>query len=219
MASTTRVLELAARRARRQIFDIGEELRERRLALALSQEHVAAAAGISRTRYGLIERGQAIDVSIIELARLTAVLGLQASVRLYPDGVPLRDVAHAERLTAFVAMVKPPVTCRLEVPLPQVEGRPERRAWDAILFSGRARCAIELEMRLRDVQALLRRIELKRRDDPTDAFVLLVADTRANRRTLAEFEPLFGGLPRLRPGVVRAALDGGRLPPSGLLLV
>jgi hypothetical protein len=33
---------------------------------------------------------------------------------------------------------------------------------------------------LRDVQAVRRRHELKRRDDPTDSFVLLLADTRHN---------------------------------------
>jgi hypothetical protein len=74
-------------------------------------------------------------------------------------------------------------------------------------------------MRLHDAQALERRVSLKRRDDPTDEFVLLVADTRNNRRVLAEFGGVFADLPRLRPGVVRDALAAGRHPPSGLLLV
>jgi hypothetical protein len=65
--------------------------------------------------------------------------------------------------------------------------------------------AIELEMRLRDVQAVRRRHELKRRDDPPDHFMLLIADTRHNRRALAEVADLFAELPRLRPSVVRAA--------------
>jgi hypothetical protein len=74
-------------------------------------------------------------------------------------------------------------------------------------------------MRLRDVQAARRRIELKRRDDPTDAFLLLVADTRLNRRVMAEFPELFEELPRLRPSGVRSALEAGALPTTGLLLV
>ena len=74
-------------------------------------------------------------------------------------------------------------------------------------------------MRLRDVQELRRRLDLKRRDDPTEAFVLLIADTRTNRRVLAEFAELFADLPRLRPSRVAADLRAGRLPPTGLLLL
>ena len=81
------------------------------------------------------------------------------------------------------------------------------------------RTAIELEMRLRDLQAMRRRHELKRRDDPTEQFLLLVADTGHNRRVLAEYADLFGDLPRLRPSVVRKALERGRHPPTGMLLV
>ncbi len=74
-------------------------------------------------------------------------------------------------------------------------------------------------MRLRDGQAAERRINLKRRDDPTDQFLLLVADTRTNRRVLAEYPDLFADLPRLRQSNVIAALQAGRHPPTGLALV
>lgn len=115
--------------------------------------------------------------------------------------------------------MKPPLTYRIEVSLPSAVDRPERRAWDAVIFAERLRCAIELEMRLRDVQALRRRLDLKRRDDPTQALLLLVADTRVNRRVVAEFEALLADLPRLRRVTVLAALEAGRLPPTGLLLI
>jgi hypothetical protein len=105
------------------------------------------------------------------------------------------------------------------VPLPATGERWERRAWDAVIFGEGKRTAIELEMHLRDVQAVRRRHELKRRDDPTDSFVLLLADTRHNRRLIAEFADVFSDLPRLRPGVVRALLEAGRHPPTGLLLI
>jgi hypothetical protein len=88
-----------------------------------------------------------------------------------------------------------------------------------VIFGSSERTAIELEMRLRDVQAMRRRHELKRRDDPTEHFLLLVADTRHNRRVLAEFEDLFADLARLRPSIVRTALNAGRHPSTGLLLV
>jgi transcriptional regulator with XRE-family HTH domain len=218
VGSTTRLRDGAARLARRQAVEIGDEFRERRLTLATSQGHAAAAAGLSRTRFGVIERGST-SLTVDELNRIAAVLGLTPSIRVYPDGVPVRDAGHAARLQRFLEPVHEPVTYRVEVPLPVVEGRPERRAWDAVLFRGRDRCPVELEMRLRDVQAVRRRIDLKRRDDPTESFLLLVADTRNNRRVLNEFATLFADLPRLRPTQVRAALAEGRLPPTGILLV
>ena len=220
MPSATRASDVARRRTQRQLGDAGAELLERRLSLNQSQAHVAHASGISRKHLGRIERGRAPNLTIDELNRVATVLGMSPSVRLYPEGVPVRDVAHSSRLAAFLAEARSPLSFRVEVGLPVVEGRAERRAWDAVLFRDRERCAVELEMRLRDVQALRRRIDLKRRDDPTEAFLLLIADTRHNRRVLAQFEELFRDLPRLRRSHVRAAMArGGELPPTGLMLV
>lgn len=81
------------------------------------------------------------------------------------------------------------------------------------------RTAVELEMRLRDGQAAERRINLKRRDDPTDRFLLLVADTRTNRRVLAEHPDLFLELERVRLPVVIRALEAGEHPPTGLVMI
>ena len=119
----------------------------------------------------------------------------------------------------FLRQVRTPLSYALEVPLPALPDRPEQRAWDAVIRGGGKRTAVELEMRLSDGQALERRINLKRRDDQTEGFVLLVADTRTNRRVLAEHPDLFGDLPRLRPSRVHAALSAGAHPPSGILLV
>lgn len=219
MGTTSRALSRAAWLASRTLNDLGSEFRERRLSMGVSQAHVAAACGISRPYYGRIEMGMARSLAIAEAHRIAAVLGLAASVRVYPDGVAVRDVAHSKRLQAFLGLARPPLSYRIEVPLPVAEGRSERRAWDAVLFDGSARCAVELEMRLRDVQAARRKVDLKRRDDPTERFVLLVADTRFNRRILAEFEALLVELPRLRPSRVQADLRAGRLPPTGTVLV
>lgn len=210
---------MAARLADRQARQIGDEVLERRLTLGHSQEHVAAASHMSRVRLRRIETGLATNLRLEELGRVSMVLGLSPSVRLYPSGAPVRDAGHASRLKEFLASVSRPLTYRLEVALPRTSDHPELRAWDSMLFGGGRRTAIELEMRLRDIQALRRRIDLKRRDDPTEEFLLLVADTRNNRRVLAEFEDLFGDLPRLRPSRVRAALATGEHPPTGLVLV
>ena len=111
------------------------------------------------------------------------------------------------------------MTFRTEVPLPSAEGRREQRAWDAVLVGGGERSAVELEMRLRDIQAAERRLELKRRDDPTEHFLLAIADTRSNRRILDEFGGAFRSLVRLRTRDVLTALAAGRHPPTGMVLV
>ena len=219
MATSTRATYVAARATERQAAEAGDEFREWRLALGLSQSHVAAAARMSRGRFARIEAGRCPAITLADLNRIAAVLGLAASVRIYPAGPPVRDAGQARRLQTLLGWVTAPLNFRLEVGLPRSTERLELRAWDAMLFGLGMRTAMELEMRLRDVQALRRRIDLKRRDDPTDRFLLIVADTRANRRVLAEFGSLFEDLPRLRPSDVRAALSRGEHPPTGLLLI
>ena len=219
MPTSERSLARAATTTTRQLIEIGTEFREARMAHGESQEFVGQAARLSRSRYSRIEAGRITTLSISELNRVAAVLGLDASVRLFPGGAPTRDATHAGKLGGLLRQAKAPLAFRLEVPLPVSPDRWEKRAWDAMLYGHGARTAIELEMRMRDVQAMRRRHALKRRDDPTEQFLLLVADTKHNRRVLAEFADLFADLPRLMPSVVRRALEAGQHPPTGLLLI
>jgi len=200
------------------MLEVGEAFSEQRLTLGVSQEHLAAVAGLARRRYGRIERGQ-LPATLRELDAIAAALGLELSVRLFPAGPPVRDAGQALRLTRILAHARPPLRHGVEIGLPGTAGRFEQRAWDAMLVGGGERTAIELETRIRDAQAMRRRHDLKRRDDPTEHFVLLVADTRHNRRIVKELAPLFDDLPRLRPSAVYLALEAGRHPPTGLLFV
>ena len=203
----------------RDLREVGEEFRERRQSLGTSQDHVAGACRLSRSRYCRIEAGKVETLTILELNRIATVLGLDASVRLYPGGMPVRDRAQAERLHSLLKHVAAPITFATEVPLPSTLDRRDQRAWDAVLSGHGERTAIELEMRLRDIQAAERRIALKRRDDATEHFLLAIGDTRANRHVLDEFPGSFGGLARLRKADVLKTLAAGRHPPDGLILV
>lgn len=95
----------------------------------------------------------------------------------------------------------------------------DRRAWDLVLVIDQRRIGVEAETRLRDVQALLRRLALKRRDGNVDRLLLVVNDTVHNRRTLAEVSAVlldaFPGTPRH----AFRALRLGRLPPADTMLV
>jgi transcriptional regulator with XRE-family HTH domain len=219
MPSVVRPLDEIDRVTARSLRASGDEFHERRLELSISQAAVAGAARMSRNHYAAIENGTAAKASLRELNRVAAVLGLEPSYRLYPGGRALRDGGHATKLRTLASWLRSPLTIRFEVALPAVADRFERRAWDAMIFADGRRTGLELEMRLRDVQAMRRRIDLKRRDDPVESFVLLVADTRNNRRVVAEFADLFADLPSLRASAVRSVLAAGQHPPTGLLLI
>lgn len=79
--------------------------------------------------------------------------------------------------------------------------------------------AVEAEMRLSDVQALDRRIALKRRDGHLALVILLVADTVGNRRALtAHRKSLRASFP-LDTRAVMAAIRGGRAPTASGIVV
>jgi transcriptional regulator with XRE-family HTH domain len=203
----------------RALLALGSEFETARRGIGVSQEHVAAASRVSRPRYSKIENGRMPTLQVVEVARIASVLGLASSFRLFPAGPPIRDAGQARRLAGFLANARPPLKTRTEVPLPALPDHQELRAWDAIIDGAGERTSIELEMRLHDAQAVERRVALKRRDDPTDHFLLLIADTRHNRRVLAELPDLFGDLSRLPKAVTIRALQAGRHPGSGLVYV
>jgi transcriptional regulator with XRE-family HTH domain len=143
------MIDRAIAKATRQLIDIGGEFREARMALGLSQEFVANAARISRSRYSGIEAGKITTLSVAEINRIAAVLGLDTGIRVYPGGAAVRDAGHGGKLDALLQLARPPLKHRIEVALPISPDRWERRAWDAVLFGHGERTTIELEMRMR----------------------------------------------------------------------
>lgn len=219
MPSAERVFDRSTRQGQRQLRLTGDEFRERRLFLGLSQAFVAGAARMSRPRYVWIEAGRISSLTILEFNRIAGVLGLDTSVRLYPGGSGLRDKGQIGRIRRLLEHVRSPLSFRTEVPLPPSAGGIEQRAWDVVLFATAERTAVEVEMRLRDLQALDRRISLKRRDDPSEHFLLAIADTRNNRQILGDIGWSIAGLARLRTVDVLKALEAGRHPATGFVLI
>jgi hypothetical protein len=159
-------------------------------------------------------------LSIVVASRIAAVLGLDLSVRTYPGASPLRDRAHSARLGSVLDHVAQPLKSGREVALPTTDDRPyEQRAWDAMVTGLHKRTAMEMEMRVTDAQELERRINTKRRDDPVDNLVLLLADTNHNRRVLRENPGVFADLQRLTFRELCRHLASAQHPPSALVLV
>jgi transcriptional regulator with XRE-family HTH domain len=163
---------------------IGRELRDARIGCGLSQQAVARATGVPRATISRIETGHAPNVAVRRIAVLGAAVGLDLFVSLYPGGRHIRDVGQVRLLARLRSRLGPDWVWRFEVPLPRSG---DQRAWDAEGCHRRTgyRLVVEAETRIHDLQALLRRVALKRRDGAPDRLLLLVADTRSNRQLLA----------------------------------
>lgn len=133
---------------------------------------------MSRAQYSRIERGLTGSLPIEQAAILTAAVGLELSVRLYPAGEPLRDKAHAALIERFRAVLNPSLRMLTVVPFPSPG---DRRAWDIVVAGAGWRHGVEAETRPRDRQALERRLALKLRDGGVDSMSLLLLDSRHNR--------------------------------------
>lgn len=208
-------MDVGDARARAILARLSAEARSVRLLAGLSQVDVAASIGLSRSQYSRIERGFSLRLSIATVARLFAVLGQELSVRTYPSGDPIRDIAHTRLLERLRVRCHRSIRWSTEVPLP-LPG--DLRAWDATAIWPAARIGIEAETRLGDVQAVTRKLALKERDGGMDRVVLLVADTRSNRATLRAFGDVLAARFPV-PGARALELLGAAVDPGGDSLI
>lgn len=168
-------------RGRAAVANVGRELDEAIQNLGLSYTAVGRDVGLSDSQVGRVARGLSPSLTIVQASELLAAVGLDLSVRAYPTGRPLRDHRHLALLDRLRVRLHPSLTWRSEVP---VAGSGDLRAWDALIGGVDWSQAVEAETRLRDVQALERRIALKLRDGAVDTVLLLIWNTRHNLTTL-----------------------------------
>ena len=195
---------------------IGNEIRGARLSAGISQRTAGAAVKMSHSEFGRIERGELLELGVNQLSRACAAVGLRLVVRAYPDADPVVDRAQLGLLGRFRERLPPKTRWLTEVPL-EISG--DRRAWDAVVGLPSGRFIVEAETRLRDIQALERRIALKIRDGGDPVAVLLVSDTAANRRALAVHGDLLRQRFPLNGRAILRAIDGGRCPEANGILV
>jgi transcriptional regulator with XRE-family HTH domain len=209
------------RLARYDLMRVIDDLHGSRVMAGLSLATVGRATGISPSALSRIERGKTMSVSIDQLARIGAVVGLDVRVRTYPSGDPVRDAAQVRLLERCRARLAPTLTFRTEVPLP-IEG--DLRAWDGWIDGFEADptsasgLAVEAETRLSDLQAQTRRLTLKMRDGGVEAVLLVVADTRTNQAVLRAAAPAILELFPVPPRRTLQALAEG-VHPGGSALI
>ena len=209
-------VDRARRRIETDLIRAIEDVAAGRRNAGLSLRSVAAACGVSRSAIDRMESHRADSVDLVLLASMAAAVGLDVRLRAYPAGDPIRDAGQVRLLERLRARLHPSLRWSTEVPLP-IEG--DLRAWDAMIRGTDWRLPVEAETALDDLQATERRVALKRRDGEADHVILLVADTRRNRRALAAAPGAFPDLP-LRTREILAALGTGSQPKgSGIVIL
>ncbi len=180
----------------------------------LSREEVGKACGLSRTGVERLEAGLRRS-TIRELAAFGAAVGLDVRLRAFPAGDPIRDAGQQRLLERLHGRLHVSLGWSTEVTL-KIDG--DHRAWDAVIRGANWRRPVEAETVLDDIQALERRLALKRRDGGEDHLILLIADTTRNRRALAAAPSAFADLP-LRTREILAALGRGDDPGRGGIVI
>lgn len=184
MSTRERPVDRGARRGRGLRVDVIREFHEARVAGGISQQMIAKAIDRSDAWVSWTESRGNASLSIEDASRLLACVGLDLSVRAYPAGRGIRDEAQLALLAHFKSLLASQWSCRTEVSIP-LPG--DQRAWDMVAQRPGTSIGVDAETRLRDIQAVDRRVMLKLRDSGLDRAIVLVADTRTNRSTLRLF--------------------------------
>jgi transcriptional regulator with XRE-family HTH domain len=179
------------RELRRTSARFGEEFREIRLRAAVSQAAVSRAVGVSRSVICRIEQGDP-DVSQRTRARAAAALGADFRLSIYAEAAPLiQDAAHARLVEAVLKLTHGSWLVTVEAPVPG----PRRRSSDIRLDRGPDIILIEVETRVRALEAIIRECAEKRasvagisRKEQALHVVLVLPVTR-HHRSLASAHP------------------------------
>lgn len=183
MTTRERPADRGSRRGRRSLDEVIREFREARVGAGVSQKVIGTAIGRSAAWVSWTESGENESLSIVDASQMLACVGLDLSVRAYPAGRGVRDEAQLALIARLKSLVVSRWEWRTEVPIPRA-GDP--RAWDVVLRGPTVSIGVEAETRLRDIQAIDRRVMLKLRDSMLDRVIILIASTRTNRATLRE---------------------------------
>jgi transcriptional regulator with XRE-family HTH domain len=194
-------LQIAADRAAETMLrSVGDQLLHLREDAGLPKSIVAHAAGIDPTHLGFIENGQR-DASLAVLCRISAALGADLSLRVYPtSGPPIRDRIQARMVEAFLSILPPDWERHVEVPV----SRPVRGVIDVVIarpVAGRV-VSVEAHSELRRLEQQLRWAAEKSAALPSSAVwpalnvgdrplttsrIMLLRSTAATRRLVRSF--------------------------------
>ena len=194
------------------------ELLDARVLLGISQRTLAQELGCSQANLWRMEANKS-EVTITRLSEMASLLGLELSMGLHELGDPLRDKGQQVVGKRFEGLLSTNWFVTSEALLPSgicAHGtscslkptRARRHSW------------ADLESRIRDIQALVRRTRLRERDGGVDRILMVCSDSATNRRLVAQLREALGPEYATTPrAILRALRDGTELPGSGVILV
>jgi transcriptional regulator with XRE-family HTH domain len=193
------------------------ELRQARLVAGVTQRTLARELGVSQALVWRLETERVTDVSLGRLCEVGAVLGLEIAITVHPAGEALRDRGHQAVIARLRALLAPAWHATAEAPFP-APGDP--RHWDLLLRLRGQRVGVEAETRIRDLQALVRRMRTRLREGGVDHMVLVLSDSAVNRRLVHELREALGAEFATAPrAVLRALRHGEHVPGSAVVLL
>lgn len=183
MANRQSALQEASRLAAWVLRVIGRELRVARILAGQTQRDVAAILRTSTSHVSRVEHGLIRGLTMAQLHRHAAAVGLKPYVNLYPLVARPLDRAQLQLFERLRARISAVWTVTLEATMPI---RGDLRAADAMLAIPGCRCVVEIVTRLADFQAQLRSARRKVRDLGADRLILVLAATPTNRRAVRD---------------------------------
>jgi transcriptional regulator with XRE-family HTH domain len=162
------------------------QLRDARIVAGISQRECARQLGLSQSFMSRFEANRIPDLSMVRVAELAALVGLEPSLSLHPAGIPLRDKGHEALIGRLRLRLASTWTVTREAPFP-TPGDP--RWWDMLLRLDVERYVVgtEAETRVRDMQAQVRRIHGRVKDGGADHVLVLLSDSAHNRALANDF--------------------------------
>ena len=186
MATTQRIRDIAAERARRAVVDFGRDARDARRLANLSQEQVSKVVGISHGHLSRIRARpgpESLDRSCDQDRGCRWARPFDPDVSWRRSDPRCRPGSAAR--TFSVARGADPLLANRD---PGRAGRRSTRlGWRP--HGARSAAGVEAVVHVHDWQALDRRISLRRRDLGIQLVILVLADTRHNRAVLRSLGP------------------------------
>lgn len=206
------------RELRRTARRFGDEFRELRLRIGVTQAAVARAIGVDRSVICRTERGDP-DVGVAIRARACACLGADFRLQLYQERAPMiYDAAHARIVDRVLAERHRRWRATVEAQIPGLG----RRSVDIRLDSRGDIVLAEVETRARRLEEVVRKLHEKQHalaahvGSGQRVHVLLVLPpTRHHQALVRAFEQTMASAFPARSGVIREALMSADLPWPG----
>jgi transcriptional regulator with XRE-family HTH domain len=216
MPSRANPLHEASRLAIWLLHELGRELRIARITSGMTQTQVAAKIGSSASTVCRVEHGSVKTLSVPNLSRHAAAVGLKLYANLYPAGRRPLDAPQLGIMATFNARLHAIWKRQVEVPVP-LPG--DLRAVDEVISKPGCRCAVEIVTRFADVQGQTRGFRAKQRDIGADRLIVVVKGSRANRRMLHEVGPALRDAFPIGTREAMAALAAGQDPGGDCLVI